>query len=368
MNSYWDLIVPDVFFMIVLDGDLSADDVESLRCACKRLNSLCHSRGEVLYKRLLWKFYEEVSLDRHHWRFVKRRNVKLGIYKPNLKGIEWYYPCVGLRDFTTDIHVKANGRVTGWKQFDIKAKKIAATSWNSIHLISETNQLLRITEVNFADVSSKVILSNVRDAVAHYSSGLCWSTVALDLQGRIWVQGSNMRGQLGCPGLNIDAFQMLPNHVGVQQIAMSDEHLAFIDAAGRLWTCGDGTEGTLGYKLEDPAEIQTTPKLVEGFEGVKRVSVEGVMVFLDSSGKVWMSGSFHYEPQVEDFTPRLIFEKEGIVDVQTCAGVIAILDNEGCIWQGRSVDFGNIITFEKIPDLKDVTKFKLYEDRICFLT
>ena len=389
MNSYWDLIVPDIFFMIVLDGDLSGDDVAALCLTCRRLKYLCHSQNEVLYKRLLWKQYEEVSPDRHYWRYVRRATAKLGVFSFKEIDSEYDTDQIGLRDFTKHTHVKADGKLMGVvselrdyylsdeqnrdavsRMARAKWKKIERISWDSVYIISEANELHRIVDLNFADTSCHALLPNIQSVAVHYRSESLLSTLALDIQGRIWVYGDNVVGHLGVDEpVELKTFRLLPDHIGVKQIALSAYNMAFIDANDRLWTCGDGTQGTLGYKLQDPgAELQITPKLVENFEGVKKISIGTVMVFLDSIGRVWACGSTGvHDPQPEDFTPRLIFEKEGIRDVQTCENTIAILDDDGCIIWLTIYDTGEIISLGEVLDVRDVLKFKLYSDVICFL-
>lgn len=72
------------------------------------------------------------------------------------------------------------------------------------------------------------------------------NTAAIDIDGNLWVCGSNYYGQLGLGDTNPrKAFTLVPFNSKIMSVSCGYTHIAVIDEEGNLWVCG-GVD-TMGY-------------------------------------------------------------------------------------------------------------------------
>jgi regulator of chromosome condensation len=143
----------------------------------------------------------------------------------------------------------------------------------------------------------------------------------------VYVFGSGSMGELGLgpqsnqrnvkrPRLNTN---LLPQDVGIVDIAVGGMHCAAIDEKGRVWTWGVNDQGVLGRDTtwspdnedtamesddeEDDEQLnprESTPGLVEGFpEGTVITKIacgDSITVAVTNEGKVYAWGTFRVNP------------------------------------------------------------------------
>eukprot|EP01116_Phalansterium_solitarium_P018380 TRINITY_DN4848_c0_g1_i2.p1 TRINITY_DN4848_c0_g1~~TRINITY_DN4848_c0_g1_i2.p1 ORF type:complete len:1991 (-),score=624.09 TRINITY_DN4848_c0_g1_i2:485-6457(-) len=127
------------------------------------------------------------------------------------------------------------------------------------------------TAVVFPDPVVVVIPSGT--VLVDIAAGL-YHNIALDNQGRIWAWGYNQRGQLGLP-LNPDpfaGFQRVPSPTVVPtsfrpaSVSAAEQQSAILDVDGRVWMCGSNLWGQLGqgYKNQTSCGCLSTFTLFGG--------------------------------------------------------------------------------------------------------
>jgi alpha-tubulin suppressor-like RCC1 family protein len=140
-------------------------------------------------------------------------------------------------------------------------------------------------------------------------------SMALDAEGNVWVWGSNIHGQLGIPGteMNMSSFPVRVQFpeleegapVKIQAIATGQFHLLALDNGGNLWAWGHNSRGQLGdgtmaLELTGTENDNPTPQLVHGpggegllGQGLEVVAVAGGLrssYVVDASGNAWSWG------------------------------------------------------------------------------
>jgi len=117
-------------------------------------------------------------------------------------------------------------------------------------------------------------------------------TVILDDRGRLYAFGDNRYGQLGITGLdNV----VLAHPAGIQtylrkvkDFACGEDHAAYVDLQGNVYTWGYGLEGQLGHgdtnSIPIPKKVQLTGKVDQVACG------GGHTAFLTEQNELWMCG------------------------------------------------------------------------------
>ena len=195
-----------------------------------------------------------------------------------------------------------------------------STSQNSVvkpaavtkHKPRKSSQQIKVEEVNQKRVPSQISITPAHEETEGEKARL-----------NVYVFGSGSMGELGLgpfakqrnvkrPRLNGN---LLPEEVGIVDIAVGGMHCAAIDYKGRVWTWGVNDQGVLGRDTtwspenEDTAmdsddddeeeqlnPLESTPGLVEGFpEGTVITKVacgDSITVALTDKGQVYAWGTF----------------------------------------------------------------------------
>ena len=159
----------------------------------------------------------------------------------------------------------------------------------------------------------------------------------LDINGIIWVCGSNEYGQLGLGHTeNITQTEKIQEIPTIQSVSSANFHSVFIDIDGYAWTCGKNESGQLGLgdfnNRSQPEKIQNLSKIQAVSAGYSH------SLFLDVEGNVWVCGKNIYGQLGlgEDCSPRTLAEQ--ITDIPKIQSIFAgfnhslFLDVDGCVW------------------------------------
>jgi len=116
-------------------------------------------------------------------------------------------------------------------------------------------------------------------------------TLIIDIDGKVWVCGSNHYGELGLGDRKI---RTSPEQLGMEAIFISAgvNHSAIIDNEGKLWVFGENKYGQLG--LEDP-ENKYVPTPLPHHTKIIWVSAGNKhTLFIDQDGNMYGFGSNEY--------------------------------------------------------------------------
>ena len=114
--------------------------------------------------------------------------------------------------------------------------------------------------------------------------------LGLDLQGRVWVWGSNGRGQLGDGYDQTTAPRMLNSLSNIVAVSAAGDHSMALDAQGRVWAWGDNGYKQVGISADDQVKV---PFLVPGLPVIKAVTAgyfSSLALGVDGSLWAWGEG------------------------------------------------------------------------------
>ncbi|RKG77780.1 RCC1 domain-containing protein [Corallococcus terminator] len=124
-------------------------------------------------------------------------------------------------------------------------------------------------------------------AIKAVAAGI-YHSLALDMNGDVWVWGQNGNGQagLGAVGGTVLVPTRLATLSGIQSIAANGNFSLALGADGRLWAWGQNASGQVGVGFTSFAE--PTPFEVPGLPTIRTMAA-GVnhALALDADGKVW---------------------------------------------------------------------------------
>jgi alpha-tubulin suppressor-like RCC1 family protein len=116
-------------------------------------------------------------------------------------------------------------------------------------------------------------------------------TLALDVEGQVWVWGQNASGQagLGTAGGTVLVPTKVPSLSGIQAVAAGANFSLALDEQGRLWAWGQNTAGQVG--IGSTSAAVATPALVAGLPSLRAVAAGlNHVLALDTGGRVWAWG------------------------------------------------------------------------------
>ncbi|OYT93925.1 MAG: RCC1 repeat-containing protein [Burkholderiales bacterium PBB3] len=141
----------------------------------------------------------------------------------------------------------------------------------------------------FTSPQDVVGLSNVRRVAAGGSS-----SAALDTTGKLWVWGSNLRGQLAIAediyrtNRPTPALGLPP----LAEVSVGSDHMLGLDLQGRVWVWGSNGRGQLG----DGYDQATAPRVLNSLSNIVAISAAGDhSMALDAQGRVWAWGDNGYK-------------------------------------------------------------------------
>ena len=114
--------------------------------------------------------------------------------------------------------------------------------------------------------------------------------LGLDLQGRVWVWGSNGRGQLGDGYDQATAPRVLNSLSNIVAISAAGDHSMALDAQGRVWAWGDNGYKQVGTSEEDQVKV---PVQVQGLPAIRAVAAgyfSSLALAVDGSLWAWGEG------------------------------------------------------------------------------
>ena len=120
------------------------------------------------------------------------------------------------------------------------------------------------------------------------------SSAALDTTGKLWVWGSNLRGQLAIAEDVYRTNRPAPA-VGLPplaEVSVGAEHMLGLDLQGRVWVWGSNGRGQLG----DGYDQATAPRVLNSLSSIVAISAAGDhSMALDTQGRVWAWGDNGYK-------------------------------------------------------------------------
>ena len=162
------------------------------------------------------------------------------------------------------------------------------------------------------------------------------SSAALDSTGKLWVWGSNLRGQLT---LASDVYRtnrptLAAGLPALGDVSVGSEHMLGLDAQGRVWVWGSNGYGQLG----DGYNQATAPRMLDGLSNIVAVAAAGHhSMALDAQGRVWAWGDNGYlqvgptdETQVK--VPLLVTGLPPIKRIAASAFGSLALATDGSLW------------------------------------
>ena len=127
-------------------------------------------------------------------------------------------------------------------------------------------------------------------AIKALAAGIAHS-VALDVNGDVWVWGQNANGQsgLGSTGGTVLVPTKVPALSGIQAIAANGNYSIALREDGQLWAWGQNTSGQIGTRASSASV--SSPTVIAGLPTIRAIAA-GVnhVLALDAGGKVWAWG------------------------------------------------------------------------------
>lgn len=112
--------------------------------------------------------------------------------------------------------------------------------------------------------------------------------LGLDLQGRVWVWGANGRGQLGDGYNQATAPRVLTSLGNIVAVSAAGDHSMALDAQGRVWAWGDNGYLQVGATDQDQVKV---PVLVPGLPDIKSIAAGYFSsLALGVDGSIWAWG------------------------------------------------------------------------------
>ena len=172
------------------------------------------------------------------------------------------------------------------------------------------------------------------------------SSTALDANGRLWTWGSNFSGQLTLPeGVYRSSTPALASGLpALTDVSVGSEHMLGLDLQGRVWVWGSNGYGQLG----DGYNQATAPRVLTSLTNITAVSASGDhSMALDSQGRVWAWGDNGYQQvgpsaELQVKTPLLIAGLPPIKAIAAGYFSSLALGQDGSLWAWGSGDDGQL--------------------------
>ncbi|HEX5749299.1 MAG TPA: MopE-related protein [Archangium sp.] len=165
-------------------------------------------------------------------------------------------------------------------------------------------------------------------------------SLALDLNGQVWVWGQNASGQVGMG--SVGGTVLIPTKVeglsGIRNIAAGGNYSLALDGAGQVWAWGQNTAGQVGTgaasaSVPSPVKVAGIPAIRAIAAGVNHV------LALDTGGGVWAWG-LNTSGQVGTgatssavFVPTRVTSLPRAVAIAAGAGHSLVIDEQfGNVW------------------------------------
>lgn len=373
----WARLPADVFYKLVQDNNINGRDLLSLCNANPKINDLCNSKNQTLFKRLLVEGRLDLTKQSNS---VSYRELYANLFRNELH----------IAGFNMDIHnyidesLKLKYETFKFTTVDF-CRMIAARLnhyayidknkyvWTA-GIINGANDTLTKLGRNIAPESVSTLPGRIDgDIKANQVACGSYHTMVLDIIGQIWAFGSNLHGQLGLTNLeprdsNVKIPTMIPNFVSVKQISCGYDHSAFIDVDGKIWTFGRNNFGQLG--ISDNIS-RNTPTLIEGYNDCKQVACgTKYTAFIEKNNSLITCGNNIYGQLGHNNS--ILSRAENlpkIIKVACGADHTVCLDMQGQIWgfgSNRKRQLGldlNIIQQSTIPLL--ISSFKEIREIAC---
>ena len=201
--------------------------------------------------------------------------------------------------------------------------------WNSHGQLGDGN--------NPTDRDAPFELTTTSDITNIVAGG--FHTMALDLNGEVWVWGDNESGQLGDGLLPTDrnAPFKLTSISNVTDLSVGYGHVMALDSAGDVWVWGDNFYGQLGDGTTGPD--RSAPYKLTTLSNITSIAAGSFhSMALDTNGKVWVWGWNFYGQLGDGLSPtsrNAPFNLTSISNITAIAGGDAhslAIDTSGDLW------------------------------------
>lgn len=163
----------------------------------------------------------------------------------------------------------SNGEVYGW-----------GFNGNE-HCFSENNDYI---------VDHAIKISGLPQNIVGIEAGFQCSFFWTD-EGRVYVMGSNVCGQIGAGEVGICSQPMLLDLENIVDVESNNGHTLFLTSDGKVFACGVNTSGQLGIGYKN--SYQTTPVKVHG-EGYKQIAAAGYYSLLYKCNEEYPAEQVNY--------------------------------------------------------------------------
>lgn len=196
-----------------------------------------------------------------------------------------------------------------------------------------------------------------------------WHSLAIDANQKLWAWGSNDAGQLGSVGGSVSIPRAVDTSAmsgAISRVAAGAAHSVALDGDGRLWLWGSNLFGQLG---DGAAGNSSAPRLLSGAfpaTGSGRKIAAGRyhnVALID--GKVWTwgrnsAGQLGSGTRSDSATPRQVLGDAATVITKIAAGAqhTLALDSAGGVWvwgSNRYGQLGNATTIDVLAPTKIAT-------------
>lgn len=199
------------------------------------------------------------------------------------------------------------------------------------------------------------------------------NTAAIDIDGNLWVCGSNMFGQLGFGDINPrQIFSLVPFNSKIKSVSCGYTHIAVVDEGGSLWVCGsigvdlfeNFSHGQLGLgDVEEagiftrvPSNVRFTTVMCDHFQ----------MATIDVEGNLWACGENSYGRlgfgDTDDRnTLTQVPSDTTFQSVYFGENSMLALDVNGNLWSSGAHEFGSYRTLVKFNFVEQFSSFSCCE-------
>jgi hypothetical protein len=183
------------------------------------------------------------------------------------------------------------GGNSSWKQIALGQDHTVAIKTDGTLWVWGLNASGQLGTNNTTSYSTPVTTFAGRSNWVQVSAGYS-ETAAISSDGRLWVWGSNIRGQLGTNDTNsrLTPVQTFAGGTNWKQVSVSlSYHMGAIKTDGTLWMWGDNGDGRLG--INAPGDRTTPVQTVAGGTNWKQVNCgNGFTAGIKTDGTLWIWG------------------------------------------------------------------------------
>ncbi len=172
------------------------------------------------------------------------------------------------------------------------------------------------------------------------------SSAALDASGKLWVWGSNYSGQLTLADdvYRADTPTLATGLPALAEVSVGGEHMLGLDLQGRVWVWGSNGYGQLG----DGYNQATAPRMLTSLSNITAISAGGDhSMALDNQGRVWAWGDNAYlqvgpSEELQITTPLLIAGLPPIKAISAGSYSNLALGKDGSLWAWGAGEEGEL--------------------------